>query len=112
MEVNLRDKICELCEIGQKSYYVWKNKNHVKLIALLEKYFTKEDLEEVSKCGYRLESYRKMDLENGQSFDSLFFMDEKIKPEALERAVPRLFSDKSCGEVFRIKGFVKRSHWR
>lgn len=68
---------------------------------------TKEDLEEVSKCGYCLESYRKMDLENGQSFDSLFFMEEKIKPEALERAVPRLFSDKSCGEVFRIKGFVK-----
>lgn len=33
---------------------------------------TKEALEEVSKCGYRLESYRKMDLENGQSFDSLF----------------------------------------
>lgn len=33
---------------------------------------TKEDLEEVSKCGYRLESYRKMDLENEQSFDSLF----------------------------------------
>ena len=68
---------------------------------------TKEDLEEVSQCGYCLESYRKMDLENGQSFDSLFFMEEKIKPEALERAVPRLFSDKSCGEVFRIKGFVK-----
>ena len=68
---------------------------------------TKEDLEEVSKCGYRLESYRKMDLENGQSFDSLFFMEEKITAEALERAVPRLFADKSCGEVFRIKGFVK-----
>ena len=68
---------------------------------------TKEDLEEVSKCGYRLESYRKMDLENDQTFDSLFFMEEKITSEALERAVPRLFADKSCGEVFRIKGFVK-----
>ena len=34
-------------------------------------------------------------------------MEEKIKTEALERAVPRLFADKSCGEVFRIKGFVK-----
>ena len=42
-----------------------------------------------------------------QSFDSLFFMEEKIKTEALERAVPRLFADKSCGEVFRIKGYVK-----
>lgn len=35
------------------------------------------------------------------------FMEEKIKTEALERAVPRLFADKSCGEVFRIKGYVK-----
>ena len=80
------------------------------LYARLEKNLTdltKEDLEEVSQCGYRLESYRKMDLENEQSFDSLFFMEEKIKTEALERAVPRLFADKSCGEVFRIKGFVK-----
>ena len=34
-------------------------------------------------------------------------MEEKITSEALERAVPRLFADKSCGEVFRIKGFVK-----
>ena len=68
---------------------------------------TLEHLEEVSKCGYRLESYRKMDLENEQSFDSLFFMEEKITSEALERAVPRLFVEKSCGEVFRIKGFVK-----
>mgnify|MGYP000181748687 CR=1 FL=1 len=34
---------------------------------------TKEDLQEVSKCGYRLESYRKMDLENEQSFDSFIF---------------------------------------
>lgn len=49
---------------------------------------TKEDLEEVSQCGYRLESYRKMDLENEQSFDSLFFMEEKIKTEALERRCP------------------------
>ena len=82
-----------------------KKKNMITFNDLL--LLTKEDLEEVSECGYRLESYRKMDLENGQSFDSLFFMEEKIKPEALERAVPRLFSDKSCGEVFRIKGFVK-----
>ena len=70
---------------------------------------TKGELEEVFKCGYRLESYRKMDLEDDhQAFDSLFFMEEKITPEALERAVPRLFADKSCGEIFRIKGFVKK----
>ena len=69
---------------------------------------TREQCEDtVAHLNRALERYRKMDLENGQSFDSLFFMEEKIKTEALERAVPRLFADKSCGEVFRIKGYVK-----
>ena len=54
------------------------------------------------------ESYRKMDLENEQSrLFFYFFYGREDYSEALKRAVPRLFADKSCGEVFRIKGFVK-----
>lgn len=68
---------------------------------------TAEELDTVFHAGYRLESYRKADLENEQTFDSLFFMEEEITSEALERVVPRLFAGKDYGEVFRIKGFVK-----
>ena len=68
---------------------------------------TSEELDTVFHAGYRLESYRKADLENEQTFDSLFFMEEEITSEALERVVPRLFAGKEYGEVFRIKGFVK-----
>ena len=68
---------------------------------------TAEELDTVFHAGYRVESYCKADLENEQTFDSLFFMEEKITPEALERVVPRLFAGKDYGEVFRIKGFVK-----
>jgi len=42
----MRKIISNLCDISEKSYYVWKNKSHKKLINLLEKYFTKKDLEE------------------------------------------------------------------
>lgn len=34
---------------------------------------TKEDLEEVSQCGYRLESYRKMDLETTRHLIPYFY---------------------------------------
>lgn len=47
----MRDTICKFCDIGQKSYYHWKNKLHTPIISLLEKYFTKEDLEEFLETG-------------------------------------------------------------
>lgn len=56
----MRDEICKLCEIGQKSYYVWKNKNHIKLIKLLEKYFTKEDLVEFLQTG-KIQKFEKLE---------------------------------------------------
>lgn len=46
-----RNVISKLCNISEKSYYVWKNKTHTKLITLLEKYFTKADLEEFLETG-------------------------------------------------------------
>ena len=42
----MRKAISTLCGINERSYYVWKNKTHTKLINLLELYFTKEDLYE------------------------------------------------------------------
>ncbi len=35
-----------LLEISENSYYRWKKKDHIKLITLIEKYFTTKDLEE------------------------------------------------------------------
>jgi hypothetical protein len=42
----MRKAISTLCGINERSYYVWKNKTHTKLINLLELYFTKEDIHE------------------------------------------------------------------
>ena len=37
--------------ISDKSYYRWKRKDHIELIALLEKYFTVSDIREFSETG-------------------------------------------------------------
>jgi len=47
----MRDVICNICNIGQKSYYVWKNKTHTILIKLLEKYFNENELIEFLETG-------------------------------------------------------------
>lgn len=47
----MRHIISELCDISDKSYYVWKNKSHSRLISLIEKYFSKDDLREFLETG-------------------------------------------------------------
>lgn len=47
----MRDTISMVCEITPKNYYNWKNKSHKTLISLLEKYFTKEDLQDFLNSG-------------------------------------------------------------
>ncbi|ABB44909.1 hypothetical protein Suden_1632 [Sulfurimonas denitrificans DSM 1251] len=53
----------QILEISEKSFYRWKNKDHVVLVTLLEKYFTKEDLEEFFESGKieRLDFFKKLD---------------------------------------------------
>lgn len=41
----------EFLDIGEKSYYVWKNTSHIKLMAFLEKYVNKEDIKEYINTG-------------------------------------------------------------
>lgn len=65
------------------------------------------DLKMLSQCGYVSASYRKMALGEYQGFDSLFFMNQEMTKKALEERVKGIFTDAACGEVFRIKGFLK-----
>ena len=68
---------------------------------------TKEDLEEVSKCGYRLESYRKMDLENGQSFDSLFSWKRRLSQRRWNGRCPDCFPT-SLAEKYSYQGLCEK----
>lgn len=68
--------------------------------------FESADYEKLLACGYVPENYRKMHIEEGETFKSLYFMNlDKTKNEIIETA-EKIFADKECGKVFRIKGFL------
>ncbi len=59
----MRKIISKFCDISEKSYYVWKNKSHIKLINLLEQYFSQKELEEFLETGkiYKQELIKEID---------------------------------------------------
>ena len=68
--------------------------------------FESADYENLLACGYVPENYRKMHIEEGETFKSLYFMNlDKTKNEIIE-TTEKIFADKECGKVFRIKGFL------
>ena len=69
--------------------------------------FTDEDFKKLLSCGYRMENYLKPDLTQEKTFQSLYFMNMHLTEVKLQEAAQKLFSDKSCGNVFRVKGFMK-----
>lgn len=58
-----------LLEISENSYYRWKKKDHIKLITLIEKYFTTKDLEEFIEIGKitRIEDNKDQELLNNEA---------------------------------------------
>lgn len=58
-----------LLEISENSYYRWKKKDHIKLITLIEKYFTTKDLEEFIEIGKisRIENNKDQELLNNEA---------------------------------------------
>lgn len=69
--------------------------------------FTENDYKKISESGYQVEDYEKMYVEQDEIFQSLFLMDEGISPIKVKEAVRKIFEDPECGQVFRIKGFLK-----
>ena len=69
--------------------------------------FDEADYETFLSCGYVPENYRKMHIEEGETFKSLYFMNlDKTTDEIIE-AAKNILEDKECGRVFRVKGFLK-----
>ena len=68
---------------------------------------TDEDFKQLLSCGYHMENYCKPDLTQKKTFQSLYFMNMHLTEKKLQEAAKKLFLDKSCGKIFRIKGFMK-----
>ena len=67
----------------------------------------RDSFKKLLSCGYRMENYLKPDLTQEKTFQSLYFMNMHLTEVKLQEAAQKLFSDKSCGNVFRVKGFMK-----
>ena len=69
---------------------------------------TDADLEKILNCGYVSEAYVKESYAEGGGFDSLFFMNVHKSEEKLYETAERILNDPSCGDVFRVKGFLRK----
>lgn len=68
---------------------------------------TQEDFAELETSGYRTEHCAKLWFDTKETFDSVYFMNRQIGPAELQKAAEQIFHDPGCGQVFRIKGFLK-----
>ena len=96
----MKQAVKRILDIADKTYYNWKNENRP-IIALLEKYFTTEDLEEFLETGImqKLESKNQM-IDKIELYESLledhafFTVKEKLKNLLYEKgAVEDLLKD-------------------
>ena len=69
----------------------------------------KEDLYKIQKAGYISDSHKKIWFNQDEIFQSVYFMEKKMKKTDLETFVECVFLDVSCGNVFRVKGFIQEN---
>lgn len=69
------------------------------------------DYDALLQAGYTVEGHVKLNLEDDNGYQSLFFMNLDISKDDLVEAVHEIFADAACGKVFRVKGFVQDDVW-
>ena len=69
---------------------------------------TDEDFEKLVQCGYQFESYQKLELEEKKGFESVYFMNVRMTEDELRAKVEKLMKDPTCGDIFRVKGFLQK----
>lgn len=69
--------------------------------------FTDEDMEQLDSCGYVHASYVKQQQFDENAYASLYFMNVRMTVEELQERAKRLLTDSACGNVFRVKGFLR-----
>ena len=88
-----------------ESYHCESELNKITLRKDWDK-LTDEDFERLSCCGYVPENFEKLWFDQNSAFTSLYFMNVVMPEDKLRNAVKGLMNDSSCGNIFRIKGFM------
>lgn len=68
---------------------------------------SKQDFDKISSGSYMSEDYAKLWFDQRKRFSSLYFMNLRMEKEKLRLVVEKIMQDSKCGNIFRIKGFMK-----
>ena len=69
--------------------------------------FTDADFALIENAGYVSESFIKRGSTDDSGFQTLYFMNQPLFPETIREQVQAVFDDPGCGNVFRVKGFLR-----
>lgn len=72
---------------------------------------TDADFERIAAAGYHAESYVKFLTTHDGAYQSLYFLNHRFTAVQLRALTERLFADKNCGDIFRVKGFTDDGGW-
>ena len=67
---------------------------------------TDDDFSDIASCGYLLEDHVKLPFDRENDYDSVYIFKARTTKEDLLKRIQNLFADSSCGNIFRIKGFM------
>ena len=68
--------------------------------------FDEDDYKKIENCEYTGAGIEKRYHADDVEFSSLYYMNKQMTVDKLKDCVNKTFSDKNCGNVFRIKGFM------
>lgn len=71
--------------------------------------FTEKDYEKILNSGYVMENYTKLFSHDDEGFQSVYYMNKKFTKDELQKIIKEVMDDKKCGNIFRVKGFMKIS---
>lgn len=71
--------------------------------------FTEKDYEKILNSGYVMENYTKLFSQDDEGFQSIYYMNKKFTKDELQKIIKEVMDDKKCGNIFRVKGFMKIS---
>ncbi len=74
--------------------------------------FDHQTFERISSCGHQQNAYVKYQVEQSGAYSSVFYFYVFMNENEIKEAVKRIFEDPSCGDIHRIKGFVRTDHDR
>lgn len=69
-----------------------------------------KDFKELLNGGYTPDDYVKINTEN--NYSTVYFTNLKTNKAEIKDITKRIFSNKECGNIFRIKGFFKDKVWQ